>query len=265
MINIFAFFQFFRKRISPGFQTLLYKELLRFWKVSLQTIAAPALSALLYLFVFSQVSKGRIVYESISYTTFLIPGLMMMSILQNAFANPSSSLIQSKIVGNLVFILLAPISHFEIFFAYMCAAIIRGVVVGFAVWLISNCFIVIIPDHPFFLFVFAVLSAGIMGSLGIISGLWSEKFDHLSAFQNFLIMPATFLSGVFYTFPSLPKLWQSILKWNPFLYAIDGFRYSFFSKSDVSPWYGLFIVFCVFLVLSTCTLKLLNNGYKLRS
>ncbi len=249
-----------------GFPTLLRKELLRFWKVALQTIAAPVLTALLYLLVFAHVLEGRVqIYGSISYTSFLIPGLMMMSMLQNAFANPSSSLIQSRITGNLVFILLPPLSHREIFSAYILAAIVRGLCVGLGVWLVALFFMPLHIGNLAWVLAFAVLSCGIMGVLGLIAGLWSEKFDQLAVFQNFLILPATFLSGVFYSIHSLPPFWYAVSHWNPIFYTIDGFRYGFFLVSDVSPWRSLAIVSACFIVLSAAALRLLANGYKLRS
>lgn len=249
-----------------GFPTLLRKELLRFWKVSFQTIAAPVITALLYLVVFAQVLQDRIqVYGSVPYTSFLIPGLMMMSMLQNAFANPSSSLIQSRITGNLIFMLLPPMSHREIFAAYVLAAIARGLAVGLCVWLVSLFFIGLPIRHPAWVLAFSLLACGIMGTLGVIAGLWSEKFDQLAAFQNFLIMPATFLSGVFYSIHTLPDFWQGVSHWNPVFYAIDGFRYGFFSISDVSPWRSLAVVTAVFVALSALALKLLAAGYKLRT
>lgn len=250
---------------GSGFPTLLRKELLRFWKVSFQTIAAPVLTALLYLLVFAQVLADRMVYGNIAYTAFLIPGLMMMSMLQNAFANPSSSLIQSRITGNLVFMLLPPLSHREIFSAYVLAAIVRGLAVGLCVWLVAFMLIPLTPQHPLWIIAFAVIACGIMGVLGVIAGLWSEKFDQLAAFQNFLIMPATFLSGVFYSIHSLPPFWQAVSHWNPIFYTIDGFRYGFFSQSDVSPWRSLAVVTAVFVVLSLYALRLLSSGYKLRN
>lgn len=251
---------------GSGFPTLLRKELMRFWKVSFQTIAAPVITALLYLLVFAQVLQDRVhVYGTVPYTSFLIPGLMMMSMLQNGFANPSSSLIQSRITGNLVFILLPPLSHRDIYFAYVIAAITRGIAVGLCVWLVALCFIPLTPVHPLWVLVFAVLACGIMGSLGVIAGLFSEKFDQLAAFQNFLIMPATFLSGVFYSIHTLPPFWQGVSHWNPIFYTIDGFRYGFFSVSDVSPWRSLAVVSCVFLALATYAIRLLASGYKLRN
>ncbi|WP_434063733.1 ABC transporter permease [Paenalcaligenes faecalis] len=252
--------------MGSGFPTLFRKEMLRFFKVGFQTVAAPVLTALLYLLIFAHVLEDRVhVFDSIPYTAFLIPGLMMMSMLQNAFANPSSSLIQSRITGNLVFILLPPISHREIYFAYIGAAIIRGLTVGFFVWLVSLFFVRLPVANPLWVISFAVLSCGIMGSLGVIAGLWSEKFDQLAAFQNFLIMPATFLSGVFYSIHSLPAFWQAVSHWNPIFYTIDGFRYGFFAASDVSPWHSLAVVGSVFAVLCFLSLRLLASGYKLRN
>jgi len=252
--------------LGSGFPTLLRKELLRFWKVGFQTIAAPVLTALLYLLVFAHVLEDRVqVYGTLPYTSFLIPGLMMMSMLQNSFANPSSSLIQSRITGNLVFVLLPPLSHRQIFSAYLLAAIARGLAVGLAIWIVALFFTPLPPQNLLWVITFAVLACGILGALGIIAGLWSEKFDQLAAFQNFLILPATFLSGVFYSIHSLPPFWQKVSHWNPIFYTIDGFRYGFFSISDVSPWRSLAVVAGVFAVLCFCTLRLLASGYKLRN
>ena len=255
-----------RSDMGSGFPTLLRKELQRFWKVGFQTIAAPVLTSLLYLLIFAHVLEDRVqVYEGVPYTSFLIPGLMMMSMLQNAFANPSSSLIQSRITGNLVFILLPPLSHLEIYGAYLLAAIARGVCCGLGVWLVSMLFIDLPVHNAGWLVTFAVLSCGVMANLGIIAGLWSEKFDQLAAFQNFLILPATFLSGVFYSIHSLPSFWQSVSHWNPVFYMIDGFRHGFFDASDVSPWHSLAVAGVVFIALSFYTLRLLARGYKLRN
>ncbi|GGE71948.1 ABC-2 type transport system permease protein [Paenalcaligenes hominis] len=252
--------------MGSGFPTLFKKELLRFYKVAFQTVAAPVLTALLYLLIFAHVLEDRVrVFDTVPYTAFLIPGLMMMSMLQNAFANPSSSLIQSRITGNLVFILLPPLSHREIFFAYILAAIIRGLTVGVCIWLVSLFFVRLPVANPLWVISFAVLSCGIMATLGVIAGLWSEKFDQLAAFQNFLIMPATFLSGVFYSIHSLPPFWQAVSHWNPIFYTIDGFRYGFFAASDVSPWHSLAVVGTVFVVLCFLSLRLLASGYKLRN
>jgi ABC-2 type transport system permease protein len=248
-----------------GFRTLLYKEVLRFWKVSFQTVAAPVLTAILYLLIFGHVLEDRVkVYDQISYTAFLIPGLVMMSVLQNAFANSSSSLIQSKITGNLVFVLLPPLSHWEMFGAYVLASVVRGVAVGLGVLLVTVWFAHLHVSNLAWVLVFGLLGAALLGTLGLIAGIWAEKFDQLAAFQNFLIMPATFLSGVFYSIHSLPPFWQAVSHANPFFYMIDGFRYGFFGVSDVSPFYSLAVVGVAFVALAAVALRLLQSGYKLR-
>ena len=249
-----------------SFSTLLYKEVLRFWKVAFQTVAAPALSALLYQLIFSQVLSAHVkVYGTLSYTAFLIPGLVMMSVLQNAFANSSSSLIQSKVTGNIVFILLPPISYGAFYAAYVIASVMRGFVVGVVVLVVSWWFSPLSFIAPLWILIFAVLGGAVMGTLGLIAGLWADKFDQLAAFQNFLILPLTFLSGVFYSIHSLPGFWQQVSGYNPVLYMIDGFRYGFFGMSDISPWHSLAVVLSCYLVLAAIALTLLKRGYKLRN
>jgi ABC-2 type transport system permease protein len=248
-----------------GFQTLLYKEVLRFWKVAMQTITAPILTAMLYLLIFGHVLESHVqVYPEVRYTAFLIPGLVMMSVLQNAFANSSSSLIQSKITGNLVFVLLPPLSHWELFAAYVLAAVVRGLAVGTGVFLITAWFAQLHFVAPWWIVVFALLGAAMLGTMGLIAGIWAEKFDQLAAFQNFLIMPATFLSGVFYSIHSLPPFWQAVSRFNPFFYMIDGFRYGFFGQSDIDPLVSFSIVSVFFLLLTGTAIRLLQSGYKLR-
>jgi ABC-2 type transport system permease protein len=229
-------------------------------------VAAPVLTAILYLMIFGHVLEDHVkVYDAISYTAFLIPGLVMMSLLQNSFANTSSSLIQSKITGNLIFVLLAPLSHFEFFSAYVLAAMVRGLAVGAGVFLATCWFTDISFHQPLWILVFGLLSAALLAALGLIAGIWAEKFDQLAAFQNFFIMPATMLSGVFYSIHSLPPIWQTISHFNPFFYMIDGFRYGFFGISDVSPWFSLVVIGIFFIGVATLTLKLLSTGYKLRN
>ena len=250
---------------SVGFRTLFYKESLRFWKVATQTVAAPIVTAMLYLLIFGHVLDGRVeMLEGVSYTAFLIPGLVMMSVLQNAFANSSSSLIQSKITGNLVFILLPPLSHAEILSAYVLASVLRGIAVGAGVFLVTAWFAHLSFVAPLWIVAFAFLGAAILGTMGVIAGIWAEKFDQLAAFQNFLIMPATFLAGVFYSIQKLPPFWLAVSHFNPFFYMIDGFRYGFFGKSDVSPWTSLAIVAVFFAVLAAIAINMLKRGYKLR-
>ncbi|MFA7280361.1 MAG: ABC transporter permease [Sterolibacterium sp.] len=249
-----------------GFSALLYKEVLRFWKVGFQTVAAPVITALLYLLIFSHVLEAHVqVYENVSYTAFLIPGLVMMSMLQNAFANSSSSLIQSKVTGSIIFVLLPPISYQAFYLAYVLAAVIRGISVGIGVLLATLWFAHLDCREPLWIIIFALLGGGIMGSLGVIGGIWADKFDQLAAFQNFIIMPLTFLSGVFYSIHSLPPFWQQVSHWNPIFYMIDGFRYGFFGVADVSPWLSFGIVGLCFVLLSALTLAMLKRGYKLRA
>jgi ABC-2 type transport system permease protein len=251
---------------GSGWLTLLYKELLRFWKVSFQTILAPVLSALLYLLIFSHVLESRVsVFDGrVTYTAFLIPGLVMMSVLQNSFANSSSSLTQSKITGNLIFVLLPPLSPLDLYGAYVLGAMVRGLVVGAGVFLITGVFAPLALLHPAWALAFALLGSAILGTLGLIAGIWADKFEQLAAFQNFLIVPLTFLSGVFYSIQSLPPFWGALSHFNPFFYMIDGFRYGFFGLSDVAPQLSLAIVCAFCLGLTAVALFLLKRGYKLR-
>ena len=249
-----------------GWQMLFYKEVLRFWKVGFQTVAAPVLTAALYLLIFGHVMQDHVkVYDRIDYATFLVPGLVMMSVLQNAFANSSSSMVQSKIMGNLVFLLHTPLSHWAWFVAYVGPSVVRGLVVGLGVFLVTLGFSTPEFAAPLWIVVFALLGAALLGALGLIAGLWADKFDQMAAFQNFLIMPMTFLSGVFYSINSLPSFWQTLSHLNPFFYMIDGFRYGFFGQSDVSPWLSLAIVGTALVCVSALALHLLRTGYKIRS
>lgn len=248
-----------------GWRALFYKEVLRFWKVSFQTVVAPVLTAVLYMLIFGHVLEDHVkVYDQVGYSAFLVPGLVMMSVLQNAFANSSSSLIQSKITGNLVFVLLTPLSHWAWFFAYVGSSVVRGLMVGLGVYLVTVWFGNPGIAAPWWIAVFGFLGAALLGTLGLIAGLWAEKFDQMAAFQNFIIMPMTFLSGVFYSIHSLPPFWQQVSHLNPFFYMIDGFRYGFFGVSDVSPWMSLVIVSTAFTLVAALAIHLLRTGYKLR-
>ena len=256
-----------------GWSALFYKEVLRFWKVGFQTVGAPVLTSVLYLLIFGHVLEDHVkVYDGVGYTAFLIPGLVMMSVWQNAFANSSSSMVQSKIMGNLVFLLLTPLSHWSWFFAYTLSAVVRGVAVGMGVLLATALFVwqssalnfSLLPQEPLWALVFAFTGAAMLGALGLIAGLWAEKFDQMAAFQNFIIMPMTFLSGVFYSIHSLPDFWQQVSHLNPFFYMIDGFRYGFFGQSDVSPWLSLGVVGVSLLIISAVAVNLLRIGFKIR-
>lgn len=249
-----------------GWHMLFYKEVLRFWKVGFQTVAAPVLTAVLYLLIFGHVLQDHVkVYDRIGYTAFLVPGLVMMSVLQNAFANSSSSLVQSKIMGNLVFLLLTPLSHWAWFGAYVGSSVLRGLMVGLGVFVVTLGFATPQFAAPLWIAVFAVLGAALLATLGLVAGLWADKFDQMATFQNFIIVPMTFLSGVFYSIHSLPPFWRAISQVNPFFYMIDGFRHGFFGQSDVSPWLSLGIVGAAWLLVSLLAVHLLRTGYKLRS
>ena len=249
-----------------GLHTLLQKELQRFLKVGFQTVAAPVVTALLYLLIFSHAFTAHMqVFGHVPYTAFLIPGLMMMSVLQNAFANTSSSLIQSKITGNLVFVLLSPLKPWELFVAYVGASVLRGLMVGAGVLLVTMWFVPLTFVYPLWILVFAILGASMLGALGLIAGIWAEKFDQMAAFQNFIITPATFLSGVFYSVHSLPGFWKLASHLNPFFYLIDGFRYGFFGSGDVSPWVSLLAALLGNLLCGGIALAMLVRGTKLRN
>lgn len=248
-----------------GMYTLFHKELRRFGKVALQTVLAPIITALLYLLVFSHVLEGHVnVYNDVSYTAFLIPGLIMMSIIQNSFANSSSSLVQSKVTGNIIFVLLTPLSYLEFYLAFLGSSIVRGFSVGLGIFIVASFFVDLPIHNAFWILLFSIFSSAVLGSLGIIAGIWAEKFDHMAGFQNFIIMPLSFLSGVFYSIHSLPEFWQTLSKFNPFFYMIDGFRYGFFGVADVNPYLSLLVVALFWLGFASITLFMLHKGYKLR-
>ncbi len=251
---------------NNGWQTLLRKEVLRFWRVAFQTIAAPVLTAVLYLMIFGHVLSERVqVYPGVSYVAFLVPGLVMMSMLQNAFANSASSMVQSKIMGNLVFVLMTPLNAWHWYVAYVGAAVARGLVVGLGVYLVTLFYVSPQAYSVLWVLVFAVLATAMMGAMGLLAGLWADKFDQMAMFQNFIVMPMTFLAGVFYSIHSLPGMWQTLSHFNPFFYMIDGMRYGVFGVSDVSPWLSLGVAATTFAGVSALCLYLLRIGYKLRS
>ena len=249
-----------------GLYTLFYKETLRFYKVALQTLLAPIVTALLYLLVFAQVLESRAeAFPGVSYSAFLVPGLVMMSMIQNAFANSSSSLIQSKVTGNLIFVLLAPLTAFEFLLAFVLAALVRALLVGLGVYLAALLFVPV-PIHSVgYVVLFAALASLALGALGVIAGIWADKFDQLAGFQNFIILPLSFLSGVFYSIHSLPDFWLTLSHFNPFFYMIDGFRYGFFGAADVSPVLSLAVVALFLAVLTALALWLVARGYKIRN
>lgn len=248
-----------------GFTTLLKKEVMRFWSVLAQTVTAPVITALLYLLVFAQAMGGRAsAYEGVSYTQFLLPGLVMMTVIQNAFANTSSSLIQSKVMGNLVFLLMSPLGALDWYCAYVLAALFRVTLVACAMLAVTVPFVSLPLEAPAVLVAHFLLAGGSLAVLGLIAAILAQKFDHIATFTNFFITPLSFLSGVFYSVHSLPPLWYTVSHLNPFFYMIDGFRYGFFGHADVTPavslaWSGGF-----FVIASALCLFLLHRGYKLR-
>jgi ABC-2 type transport system permease protein len=248
-----------------GFLTLFYKEILRFWKVGFQTVAAPVLTAMLYLMIFSQVLSNHVLIHDLPYTAFLVPGLVMMQMAQNAFANSSSSLIQGRVTGSIVFVLLPPIPYGAFFAAYVLAAIVRGIVVGLGVLAVTLIFTPLQMKFPAWVVIFTLLGGAVFAALGMIAGIWAEKFDQLAAFQNFLIMPLTMLSGVFYSIHSLPPFWQELSHFNPVFYMIDGFRYGFFGVSDIAVETSLLVLIGTAVMVSLLTLELLKRGWKLRN
>ena len=249
-----------------GFYTLFAKEVRRFLKVVMQTVLTPVVTALLYLLVFGQALEAHVeVYPGVSYSAFLIPGLMMMSIIQNAFSNSSSSIIQSKMTGNIVFVLLAPIASWEFFLAFVLAAVVRGLLVALAVYVVAVLFIDLPLLAPWAILSFAIIGSATLGALGVIAGVWADKYDQLAGFQNFFILPLSFLSGVFYSIEALPGMWQEVSRYNPFFYLIDGFRYGFFAQGDAQPWLSLLVSLGFLAAISLVALIMLQKGYKIRA
>jgi ABC-2 type transport system permease protein len=250
---------------AEGLETLVRKEVKRFWSVLGQTVTAPVITALLYLVVFGQVMEGRVeIYPGVGYMQFLVPGLIMMSVIQNAFANSSSSLTQAKIMGNLVFVLMAPLAAWELFAAYLAASLLRAGLVAIVLYCATWPF-VHLPIHSFFVLLgMFLLAGGSLAVIGVIAGIVASKFDHLASFQNFLILPASFLSGVFYSMHSLPPFWQQVSHFNPFFYMIDGFRHGFLGVGDAPVWQCFAWTGGFFLVLSAVCLRMLVTGYRLR-
>lgn len=248
-----------------GCYALFYREVWRFLRVGVQTVAAPMITAVLYLMVFQHLLEGRLsVYEGVAYSAFLVPGIIMMSVIQNAFANPSSSIMQSKMMGNLVFMLMAPISSLEVFIAYVASSVVRAFMVALSIYAVAIFYTGISIAHPFMLLAVILATSAMMGAFGLLAGLWAEKIDQLAAFQNFVIMPFSFLSGVFYSVQTLPDFWRQLSLFNPFFYMIDAFRYAFLGVSDVAPGLSWLVIMTALLLVSSLTLWLLHKGYKIR-
>ena len=258
--------QNFIHTLLPGFPGLFKKESMRFLKVSIQTIFGPVLASLLFLFVFSHVLEGRAeVFKGIKYTAFLVPGLAAMTMLQQTFANSSSSLIISKMMGNIVMILLTPITPLAFFLAYMLASLFRGLIVAFLMVLVGAFIVEIEIKHPLWMLAFLISGGVFTGAIGVICGVWAEKFDQIALFQTVILLPFTFLSGVFYSLESLPSHWQLISKLNPFTYYVDGFRYGFIGASDIDVTFSLSITILMAVISSVIGYLMIKTGYKLRN
>ena len=243
--------------------TLLKKEVIRFKKVAFHTVAAPVISSFLYLVVFSAAIGERAVGDG--YQQFLVPGLVMMAVLQNAFANTFSSFVQSKISGTLVFILMPPMNGYMIAAAYILASILRGLLVGVCVLAATMLFTTVSLVYPGWILVFAVLGALIMAALGLIAAIWAQRYEEMGVIQNFLIMPLTFLGGVFYSTSSLPGMWQDIARMNPLFYLIDGFRGGFIGRFESDPFLSLIMALPIGIVLTVVCALLIQKGYRIRS
>ncbi len=249
-----------------GFYTLYLKEVQRFFKVWMQTIVSPIVTLLLFLTVFSlAIGSDRADILGHKFTVFLVPGLIAMQIMQNAFANTSSSIMISKVQGNIVDILYPPLSPAETTIAIILGGVTRGLVVGFFSILVSIFFIKIPFNHIFYVFIFAFFGSMLLASLGFIAGLWAEKFDNMAAVTNFIIIPLSFLSGTFFSVSKLNETLYFFSHLNPFFYIIDGFRYGFLGASDSSIYKGLLVlIICNIAVVLVCYL-LFKKGYKIKA
>ena len=247
------------------FVTLYIKELRRFTKIPGQTILAPAATTLLFMVIFSTaIGSSRNEYILTDFKSFLFPGLIMMTIIQNAFMNNSSSILMSKVQGNIVDLLMPPISNFQIIVSFILVGVTRGLTVAIAAAIFMLPFVQIeIYSFTVVLF-FAVISSAILSLIGLLTGIWADKWDHLGTIDNFIIIPLSFLSGTFYSIKILPEFIQKLSLFNPFFYMIDGFRYGFIGSSDVNIMTSIQILILCFIILLFFSYLILQSGYKLR-
>jgi ABC-2 type transport system permease protein len=249
-----------------GLQTLLQREIQRFLKVSAQTIVAPLVSTVLFLLVFKLAMRANpSPFPGVPYADFLAPGLLMMAILNNAFANASSSLVIAKVQGNSVDFLMPPLSALELTIAFILGAVVRGLLVGLVGLIILSPLANVWPQNPLVAFYFAAMAATIFGAIGLIGGIWSDKFDHLAAVTNFVVTPLTFLSGTFYSIDTLPEPLKTIGHYNPVFFLIDGFRYGFVGHADGPVWISALGAFVLAAGLCVASWVMLRRGYKLKA
>ncbi len=248
-----------------GLWTLYMKEVRRFLNVYTQTLLAPLVTTLLFLAIFTLAlgGAGRQV-GGVDYAVFLVPGLIMMSMMQNAFANTSSSLVIAKVQGNIVDILMPPLSATELTLGICGGGVTRGMLVGLVVMSVMWLFVPYTIHNPLFILYHGFMASLMLALLGMIGGIWSEKFDHIAAVTNFVITPLSFLSGTFYSIERLPPDWQFIAHFNPFFYMIDGFRYGFIGYADGALWTGMAVLALVNLSLWTLAHRMLATGYRLK-
>lgn len=249
-----------------GLKTLVWREVGRFLNVYTQTIVAPVITTLLFYTVFALAFGGieRLVGD-IHYMEFLAPGLIMMTMVQNAFSNTSSSIVIAKVQGNIVDVLMPPLSPFEFYMGYMIGGVARGLSVGLATGICLALFVHVPVTHIFVIVVYAVLGTMLLSSLGLAAGIWSEKFDHIAAVTNFIVTPLTFLSGTFYSIQQLPGVWKELALYNPFFYMIDGFRYGFIDHADGNVAVGLCVLIAANVALSVLAYGMIRSGYKIKS
>ncbi len=249
-----------------GLITLVRREVFRFINVYTQTIIAPMVTTLIFYTVFALAfgGAGRMI-NGVSFMAFLAPGLIIMTMVQNSFANTSSSLVISKVQGNIVDVLMPPLSAMEIFIGYAAGAVLRGVIVGICTTSLLFIFAPIEIYSMFYIIIFAFLGTLMLGSLGIVAGIWSDRFDHIAAVTNFVVMPMTFLSGTFYNIAVLPEFWQKLAHFNPFFYLIDGFRYGFIGQSDSNVLLGVLVLSLCNIFLVSLSYFMIKTGYKIKS
>jgi ABC-2 type transport system permease protein len=250
-----------------GFWTLFLKEIRRFMKVYMQTIVAPVGTALLFYVVFSLAMGGgapRMV-GGVPFFNFLAPGLIMMAMTQNAFANTSSSVMVSKVQGSIVDVLMSPISPAELGLAYTLGGVARGMIVGAVTALSIACFLRLEIYSAGALLLYGVLATSMLSMLGVMGSVWADKFDHIAAVTNFIVTPLTFLSGTFYSVERFPPFLRALTQWNPFFYMIDGFRYGFTGHAEASLWTGFWVLAALDLALWLVMHRMLVTGYKLKS
>ncbi len=251
-----------------GFGTLYVKEVTRFFKVQMQTVWAPAITTMLFLVIFTlALGPAKPDVLGVPFSSFLAPGLIIMGMAQNAFQNSMSSLIIAKVQGTIIDVLMPPISHAELLMSYVAGAVTRAWAVGLAIWLAMLLWpgVDVSVANPLQVLAFGTMGAIMMALLGVLTGIWADKFDHGAAVTNFLIQPLTLLSGTFYAIERLPPAMQTISRGNPFFYMIDGFRAGFIGVAETSPWVGTAIVGGLGVLLWAAAMAILKSGWKLRA